>query len=107
MWYAEAFNTTSVVVVRGKTSRVPFLSVFSCTAARASPRLYMNSASARLLLRAAPAKASLRRRLSAEYRETSCERLTLAMHRLLLNASRLLYLSSLPGASRAGCWLHV
>ena len=44
VWYAEAFNTTSVVVVRGKTSRVPFLSVFFCTAAWGRPRRYMNSA---------------------------------------------------------------
>ena len=32
-WSAEAFNTTGVVVVRGKTSRVPSLCI-SCTAAR-------------------------------------------------------------------------
>ena len=71
-WSVEASNTTSVVVVRGKTSRVP--SVFlSCTAAQASARMHLKSAC----------------RFSSE---RSCERLTCDDHRLLLNASRLLRL---------------
>ena len=41
-----------------------------CTATRATPRVHLNSASTRP--RAAPVIASLRRRLSAEYCETSC-----------------------------------
>ena len=48
---------------------------FCCTATRASKRVHLNSASTRLRLRAAPVRASLRRRLSAEYCETSCVRL--------------------------------
>ena len=43
VWSAEAFNTTGVVVVRGKTSFVPSL-FLSCAAAKASPRMQPNSA---------------------------------------------------------------
>ena len=44
-----------------------------------------------------------KKRLSVEYRETSCERFTLVMHRLLLNA----FEASLPLLSARGftCWL--
>ena len=40
------------------------------------PRMQLNSLTSRLHPRAAPVRASLRRRLSAEHCETSCERLT-------------------------------
>ena len=41
--HAKSFNDTGVVVVRGKTSCVPSL-FLPCTAARASPRMHLNSA---------------------------------------------------------------
>ena len=90
----DSTNTTSVVIVRGETSRVPAL-FFSCTAARASPRMQPNSVV----------------RSSAECRETSSFRLrcidysvrppclSLVVFRLLLNASMLL--CHLPQSSRA------
>ena len=48
---------------------------FSCTAARCHPRMQLDCARSRLHPKAAPVRASLRRRLSAEHCETSCERL--------------------------------
>ena len=56
-WSVKAFNTTSVVVVRGKTSRVP--SVFlSCTAAQASPT-HASKFCLQVFIRRAPVSASL------------------------------------------------
>ena len=102
-----AFHT---LVVRGKTSCVPYL-FLSCTAAQASPRMHLNSAI----------------RSSAEYREASSSRLrcidfcrmfeaspphlprssrasttSLAVCRLLVNASRLHRLNCARGFA---CWL--
>ena len=51
VWSTEAFNTTGVVVVRGKTSRVP--SLFSFALLRGDqPRIHLNSANTRLHPRA-------------------------------------------------------
>ena len=60
------------------------------------PRTQLNYERSRLRPRAAPVRASLRRQLSAECCETSCERLlcvSFSIYRLLLNASRLLRLT--------------
>ena len=91
VWSAEAFNTTGVVV----RLLVSHLS-FSLALLRGDqPR----TASTRLHPKAAPVRASLRRRLPAEYCETSCERLSCGIPTSAecFEAS----LPLLPGSSRA------
>ena len=73
VWSAEAFNTTGKVVVRGKTSRVPSLFLSPALLCK-RPHACSWILRARLHPRA-PVRASLWRRISAEYCVTSCERL--------------------------------